>query len=76
MPSHGSMTSVSRADSDDVSDTVKERSPHLQEVIAAYRHTQELEAINARKLHKESTQAERYGVLRAAGREMEKVGQH
>ena len=47
-----SMTSVSVADSDDVSDPVKERSTHLQDVIAAYRRTQEVEAINARRLHK------------------------
>lgn len=70
------MTTVSKADSDDVSDLVKERSPHLQDVIAAYRHTQELEAINAQRLYKQSTQVERYEVLRAAGREMGKVSQH
>jgi hypothetical protein len=70
------MTTVSKADSDDASEPVKERSPHLQDVIAAYRHTQEIEAINARRLHKQSSQLERYEVLRAAGREMGKVGQH
>lgn len=71
----GSMTSVSVADSDDGADLVKdaERSSHLQDVIAAYRHTQELEAINARRLHKQSSQADRYGVLCAAGREMAKL---
>ncbi|KIK03155.1 hypothetical protein K443DRAFT_488189 [Laccaria amethystina LaAM-08-1] len=73
LSSSSSMTTVSKADSDDASEPVKERSPHLQDVIAAYRHTQEIEAINARRLHKQSSQLERYEVLRAAGRELGKL---